>query len=73
MLGSRPDFTGDLRGKISDYKSTSVCVYILEDMFAFFFFYSEKFTYSLLKYFNLFSRYSNSNDKVTKIIRYKLD
>lgn len=28
MLGSWADFTGDLRGKISDYKSTSACTHI---------------------------------------------
>lgn len=54
MLGSRADFTGDLRGKISDYKSTSACthIYIFVDTLAFF--YSFKSIYSLLKRFNVF-------------------
>lgn len=53
MLGSRADFTGDLRGKISDYKSTSACTHIFVDTLAFFLLV-EEFIYSLLKRFNVF-------------------
>lgn len=54
MLGSRADFTGDLRGKISDYKSTSACTHIYLRGYACFFLLVQEFIYSLLKRFNVF-------------------
>lgn len=58
MLGSRADFTGDLRGKISDYKSTSACthIYIFVDTLAFFYSFKSLFILCLnvLTFFTLF-------------------
>lgn len=69
MLGSRADFTGDLRGKISDYKSTSACthIYIFVDMLAFFLLV-EEFIYSLLKRFNVFLMIVELAQKLTRFL-----
>lgn len=69
MLGSRADFTGDLRGKISDYKSTSACthIYIFVDTLAFFLLVQE-FIYSLLKRFNVFLMIVELAQKLTRFL-----
>lgn len=73
MLGSRADFTGDLRGKISDYKSTSACthIYIFVDTLAFFLLVQE-FIYSLLKRFNVFCVILMIVELAQKLIRFLL-
>lgn len=71
MLGSRADFTGDLRGKISDYKSTSACTHIyiyISSWIRLLFLLVEEFIYSLLKRFNVFLMIVELAQKLTRFL-----